>query len=444
MQMIEKLKKKIVIIATIATFALMAFLLVIINTINYSAVVSEADKVLDMLSRPGESFFADEDRPDGNRGPGDRNRPENEHQTPTGEKREGKKPETSREDGSRMPRGMSPEVPYESRFFTVLVDDNGELVESDVSRIVSVDSDSVKEYLNEALNSSGDKGFVNSFRYKKIAEDGMTRIMFLDCGRKLNAFYRFMWVSIAIGLFGCLIVFIIMIFVSRQLVKPIAESYERQKRFITDAGHEMKTPITIISVNTDLLEDEIGENESIKDIRLQTKRLTALTNELVYLSRIEETENKIQKKEFTISDIVNETASEFAPSADAGNINYEYTVEPDIRIKGSDEMMRRLISILLDNAIKYTPQNGRINLNLNYDKKTVVLKIVNTVDEDIPEEDIKHLFERFYRTDESRNSETGGHGLGLSIANAIVDAHGGKITAACNNKEFEINVILAQ
>ena len=444
MQMIEKLKKKIVIIATIATFALMAFLLVIINTINYSVVVSEADKVLDMLSRPGESFFADEDRTDGSRGPGDRNRPGKKHQTPIGEKREGKKPEDFGEGNRGMPGGMSPEVPYESRFFTVLVDDNGELVESDVSRIVSVDSDSAKEYLNEALNSSRDKGFVNSFRYKKIAEDGMTRIMFLDCGRKLNAFYRFMWVSIAIGLFGCLIVFIIMIFVSRQLVKPIEESYERQKRFITDAGHEMKTPITIISVNTDLLEDEIGENESIKDIRLQTKRLTALTNELVYLSRIEETENRIQKTEFTISDIVNETASEFAPSADAGNIYYEYTVEPDIRIKGSDEMMRRLISILLDNAIKYTPQNGKIYLNLNSDKKTVVLKIVNTVDEDIPEEDIKHLFERFYRTDESRNSETGGHGLGLSIAKAIVDAHGGKITAACNNKEFEINVILAQ
>lgn len=442
--MIEKLKKKIVIIAAIATFALMTFLLVIINTINYSAVVSEADKVLDMLSRSGESFFADEGRPDGSHGPVDRNRTEKNNQKPKGEMREDKNHEAHKEDGSGMPRGMSPEVPYESRFFTVLVDDNGELVESDVSRIVSVDSDSAKEYLDKALNSSSDKGFVNSFRYKKIAEEGMTRIMFLDCGRKLNAFYRFMWVSIAIGLFGCLIVFIIMIFVSRQLVKPIAESYERQKRFITDAGHEMKTPITIISVNTDLLEDEIGENESIKDIRLQTKRLTALTNELIYLSRIEETENRIQKTEFSISETVNETASEFSVSADAGNIKYEYAVEPDIRIKGSDEMMRRLISILLENAIKYTPQNGRISLTLNADRKTVILKIVNTVDEDISEESLKHLFERFYRTDESRNSETGGHGLGLSIAKAITDAHGGKIMAACNNREFEIKVILTQ
>lgn len=429
MQVIEKLKKKIVIIASGATFALMAFLLIIINSINYSVVVSEADKVIDMLSKPGASFFEgterNNERPEHYKTPGKINR----------EGHRGKMPE--------MPGGMSPEVPYESRFFTVLVDNDGELVESDVSRIISVDDDSVKEYLSKALNSENERGFVDSFRYKKVNEDGRTRIMFLDCGRKLNAFNRFMWISIVIGLFGCLIVFIIMLFVSKQIVKPIAESYEKQKRFITDAGHEMKTPITIISINTDLLEDDIGENECLNDIRQQTGKLAGLTNELVYLSRMEETENRIQKTEFSVSNAVNETADEFAVAAEAGKIDFEYSAEPDISLKGSEEDIRRLISILLDNAVKYTPQGGKILLKLYSDKKSAVLKVTNTTGERISEESMRHLFERFYRTDESRNSETGGHGLGLSIAKAIVDAHGGRISAECCNNEFEITVILA-
>ena len=263
--MINKLKRKFLITGTVFMFLLMSVLVFAMNIVNYREVTADADSVLDVLTSGNMPFFEHKH---------DRERPERIEKF--------------------IPRDMSPEVPYESRFFIVRVSSDGEIIQSDLSRIVSVDDDSAKEYINEAMESGKTRGFIDSFRYLKTADDNETKILFLDCGRKLDSFMSFLWISVIVGLAGCVIIFIAFIFTAGKIVAPIAESYEKQKRFISDAGHEIKTPLTIINANVDLLESD-GEKEELTDIRQQTERLTQLTNNLILLSKMEEAENTISK-----------------------------------------------------------------------------------------------------------------------------------------------------
>lgn len=218
-------------------------------------------------------------------------------------------------------------------------------------------------------------------------------------------------------------------FLSARIVKPIAESYEKQRQFITDASHDLKTPITIIDADASVLEMEVGENEWLTDIQKQTKRLTDLTNNLVFLSRMEENENHFQMIEFPLSDVIVETAQSYEALAHAQGKTFTLQVEPLISFCGDEKAFRQLTALLLDNALKHSDENGTILLALKKADRSVRLSVYNTC-ASIPQEDLTQLFDRFYRTDKSRNSQTGGHGIGLSVAKAIITAHKGSISAA--------------
>ena len=398
--MINKLKRKFLILGTVFMFILMSVLVLIMNLVNYHEVVSETDSVIRMLAQPNLPLFIGQTPPDG----------------------EGSV-------NSFIPPGMSPEVPYESRFFIVSASTDGEIIKSDLSRIISVDEDSAAEYIDAALKSSRDRGFIGNFRFLKTTDDSGTRIIFLDCGRKLDQFRSFLWISVIVGLCGCLIVFLAFVFTAGKIVAPIAEGYEKQKRFISDAGHEIKTPLTIINANVDLMELD-GEKEELTEIREQTERLTGLTNDLIMLSKMEEAEHTLQKIAFPLSDLVGETAASFRAPAAARGIELQTDVTPNITLNGSPDSIRRLVSVLLENAVKYAPEGGKISLSLVSRKKQSLLSVENDAAERISDSDLVHIFDRFYRADASRNSSTGGHGIGLSIAKAIVEAHGGSISAS--------------
>ena len=393
--MIRKLKRKFIALALTALFVLLAVIVLGMNLLNYRSVIKEADSTLELLS-----------------------------------KYQGRFP--SFEGGRPMwlPKGMSSEIPYESRYFSVVVDEDGTATFADLNRI-TIEWDKAIEYGISAIEEDRDSGFIGDFRYMRINEDSNTRVILLDCGRKLDLFHDFVKFSILISLIGYAVTALIICLLAGRFVRPVAESHERQKRFITDAGHEIKTPLTIISANVDVLQMDLGdENDCLKDIRQQTERLTGLTNDLVYLSKMEEASASLPMVDFPVSEIVSDTAAPFRTLAETQGKFLRCEVQPLLTLCGNDKAFSRLVSILLDNSIKYSPQEGEIELRLEKQGRRLVLCVRNQSIAPIQEDSLKHVFDRFYRADASRNSETGGHGIGLSMAKAIVEDHGGKIAAA--------------
>lgn len=403
--MIKKLRRKFIALSTAALFVLLAGIVAGMNVINYHAVISEADKTLTLLVH-----------------------------------NQGKFPGSSGNKGNRPPPDMPPELPYETRYFSVLFDASGQVIRTDTTRISAVDDEAAVEYAEEAIQRGESQGFIDTYRFAYSDEGTGTRIAFLDCRRKLDSFYMFWYISMGMALAGFVVVFILFVFLSGRIVRPIAESYEKQKRFITDAGHEMKTPLTIIHANADILEMELGENESLQDIQQQAKRLSELTNDLVLLSRMEEADNAMPMIEFPVSEVIADAALPFKTLAQQQDKAWICSIQPMLSLYGDDKAIQKLVSVLMDNALKYSPAGGTISLQCFKQAKTLHLTVWNTTESALSREDLEHIFDRFYRTDLSRNSKTGGYGIGLSIAKAIVTAHGGRIQASAPDEHtFQIN-----
>ena len=393
--MIQKIRIRFIAVAMAALFVLLAVIVTGMNIINYNAIIRDADIKLKMLSQNQGSFpeFAP-----GKRWP--------------------------------IPSGMTPETPYELRYFSVVLTQEGELVKSDTSRIKAIDSTAAVQYANKALQEKATRGFIDNYRFFLSTEGRTLRITFLDCSREVFSFRSFLFSSICMALGGYLAFFFVILFFSNRITKPVTESYEKQKRFITDAGHEIKTPLAIIKADVDVLEMEYGENEWLDGIQSQVTRLASLTNDLVYLSRMEESETRLQMIEFPFSDVVGEAAQAFHAMAQAQGKEFRCSIEPMLSLTGNEKSIRQLVSILLDNAMKYSPPGGCIALAVRSQNRSICLSVYNTASSPIEKQNLPHIFERFYRMDSSRSSQTSGYGIGLSVAKAIVSAHGGKITAA--------------
>lgn len=392
--MIRSLKQRFILLTMASLLVLLAVIVVGMNMLNYQSVIAETDEVLSLLVQNKGSF-----------------------------------PEFIPDNKGRFPFGMSPETPYESRFFSVLMHPDGEIVHTDTGKISSVDAETAISYASYVVESGNKSGFIGIYRFIRDDNERMTRIIFLDCGRRLETYQTFLISSIVMALAGYLIVFIVVVILSGKIIRPIAESYEKQKRFITDAGHELKTPLTVINANVDLLEMEIEENECLSDIRLQAEKLRSLTSDLVMLAKMEEYDKSLPMIDFPISEIAADLVHSYEKLAESQVKNFTYRIQPMLTLKGNDKSVERLINILLDNAFKYSPVCGNIHIDLSKQAKTIVISVYNTTKTIVEKEHLVHVFDRFYRTDSSRNSETGGHGIGLSIAKAIVDAHNGKIQA---------------
>lgn len=404
--MIKKLRIKLIAASMASLFLVLFVIEGIVGVLNYKKIVNDADHILEVLEENAGKFPP--------KFTGDR---------------KGERPK------------MSLEIPYESRYFSVLLDENGNVILTDTSKIVSVDTEKAIEYASEIWERKTEKGFLDEYRYWKCSYNGEVRIIFLDCRRQLDNFQNFLLTTFGVSSIGLFAVFVLMVYLSARIVKPFSDNYEKQKRFITDAGHELKTPLTVIEADTEILEMDFGENEWLLDIQGQTKRLEDLTNALVVLSRVEEGTNREMKIELPLSDIVEEVCHAFQAPAKVQGKSLNSTIASMISMKGDEKAIRGLITILLDNAVKYTNENGYISVGLEKKKNRIYLSVFNTT-EYISKEQISHLFDRFYRTDSSRNSQTGGYGLGLSIAAATVESHRGKIIAETKDeKSLRITVV---
>jgi len=404
--MVNKLRKKFVITAMLSLLVILIIMIAVINIANISQSVRDADNLLQILTT-NNGFF-----------PGMLK--DNNNQQP---------PKPDRPLGFEHLNNMrSMEMPYQTRYFWVRFDSSGNILEVDVDHIASVTEDTAKEAATEVYSRGRNKGFYRSFRYRLGSNSDDTKILvFSDLSTSLVNVYKLLLQSLLIGLFTLIAMFVLVFLFSGRAVAPAVESIEKQKRFITDAGHELKTPLAIISANIDVLELESGKSEWTDSIRNQVKRMNSLVKNLLTLSRMDEERMHVVYSDFDMSNTVKETASSFEAIAESSSKDYRMNIEEGIHITGDKNAINQLTSLLLDNAMKYSDDKGSKNVFLTKDKN-ITLEVSNTTDS-MPTGNLDRLFDRFYRADASRSREKGGYGIGLSVARAIAQSHGGDIQA---------------
>jgi two-component system sensor histidine kinase CiaH len=324
---------------------------------------------------------------------------------------------------------MNEETQFETRYFIVKINEDSSIREIDTSHS-AVTSEDAANYAHEIISEGKHSGYEDNYKYAVVDEPYGKMLVFLDCRSQITTATIFLFTSVVVALATLLLLFIPVSIFSKIAIKPIVDSIEKQKLFITDAGHEIKTPLAIISANADVLELMNGKNEWITSIRNQTMRLDKLVKNLLTLSKIDEGNIKMAFTEFDLSEVVYDTASSFEAIAEAKNKKFYMDICPSLKIYGDEGSIWQLVSTLVDNALKYSNEEGTIKISLHPSKKGVKLEVFNTTDliEDYSKENLNKLFHRFYREDSSRSRDTGGYGIGLSIAKSIVEAHHGKIS----------------
>lgn len=404
--MIYKLRRKFILISTVAVLSVIALVFGVILALNISSMNKNMDILADRVSEGGGRFpgsFGEIISPD-------KTPPKNEQNF----------------------EFITPETPFSTRHFTVFFNKKGEVEQTFTESIYVIDENTAIEYAEKALNEDNERGWISNYRYKIFYTNIGYGVVFVDGSMSRSVMMQSTMIA-GFVLLGCAALVLILIFLlSQKAVKPIAESYEKQKQFVTDANHELKTPLTLILTNVEIAELELGKNEWLDDIRSEGNRMTELVNHLVALSRMDEECPQMNMEEFLLGKLVSDTVSEFEPLAkDRGKI-ITASIDNSITYSGDKALLYRLIGILMDNAIKYCDQDGEISVALRRNRR-IVLTIENTYSA-VSEIELNRLFDRFYRADKARTF-TGGYGIGLSMAKAIVEKHKGEISAYKKDSE---------
>ncbi len=410
--MIRTLQKKFVITAMIAITALLLVLLGAINVVNIGIVGNDTEKTLRMIAE----------------NQGDIHNLNMQPGIPNGDTAEGELPQPP----DRPDNGGGPKNDYDtfmsSTFFTVSYDSDGAVLYTDVSRTSTVSEAAAQEMAQEVRNGAAE-GKTGKYRYR-IAEsrDGGSVVVFLDTSNEILSYLRVLFLSAAIGFVSWGLMLILVILLSKRAIRPIAESMEKQKQFVTNAGHEIKTPLAIIQSNTEAMELYTGENKWSRNIKEQTQRLSGLMQELLTLARMDEGGVQIHAEEFSLSELLREQAAEFEQPMENKRITCRTRIASGVILYADKKHIEQLISILLDNAVKYTEESGSMELLLEKRDKRILMQVKNTC-EKLPEVPAEKLFDRFYRADAARTQKNGGYGIGLSMARMLVSSNHGTITA---------------
>lgn len=419
--MLKTLRNKFIKIAMLSVAAVLVVIIISINFANYIQITKTSNTKISLIAQNDGIFpnlSNDKDSPD-------KNIPNK------------KRPQTKDELMERE-RKLPLESSFDTRYFTVLMRNDGTVISVDTGKISAVSTSTAKSYAIMLYKDEKSKGYLQQYKYKSFVKEGETSsnilYVFLDCERELDSFWNTIFASIFISVISYIIIFYMVCHFSKKILKPVAESYEKQKRFITDASHEIKTPLTIIDANTEIIEMTMGENDWTISTKKQIKRLTDLTEKLIFLSRMDEENTRLEMEEFSLSEALLDTIHPFSSVAKAKGKTLTYDIISDINYYGDEKNIRQLISILLDNALKYSNENGEISIKLYTLGKNKIITVWNSV-ENISSGKHDELFDRFYRLDESRNSQTGGFGIGLSVAYAIVKAHKGTIKAKSDDEK---------
>lgn len=315
-------------------------------------------------------------------------------------------------------------------FFVIMADDKGNYLSSLNNDALT--EDTAQHYIDTILNHKKSIGMTDNFSYCTKKKSNGTLMVLTDRTAEINIMNKLKRTTFFIGMISVILLSAAAYFLSGLIVKPIKDTFEKQKQFISDASHELKTPLTVISTNADVLFGEIGDNKWLNYIQDQTTRMNVLVNELLDLSRLENKTSNFIKSEFDLSQAVTNAALPFECQAFESNKNFVLNIDSGITVIGSEQHIKQMTGIFIDNALKYSKDGGTVRVSLSKEDGKTVLSVYNT-GAGVKDSEKDRLFERFYRSDESRNRTTGGYGLGLAIAKSIIDKH--KFKIAVENEE---------
>ncbi len=383
--MIEKYQKRFIKIMMLSIFIVLMIIESAVNLINIWSVVSSANGKIDYLVLNG-GFFDE--------------KPKNEF-------------------------GMEPhKSPFDFQYFSVFLNQDDEVTQIITSHFLPV-SDNQMLMLTQKAISHQKNGWASGFQYRICEIENGKMILFVSIQSQLNSLKTFFLTSVMIVGLALLFLFVLVTMASKKAISPLAQAMEKQKRFISDASHEIKTPLAIISANNEVLSMEIGDNEWIQSNQKQIHRLNELISKLLILTKMDENIN-IQPIEINLSECLENTISSFKPLMEHKSISCSKNIKENLILSADAQSIQTLINILLDNAIKYCSKPYQIDIKAYSHAKKCCLEVYNSA------QNIDHVsdwFERFYRGDSSHSSHIQGQGIGLSIAKAICEAHHGTISA---------------
>lgn len=390
--MTPKMQKSLVRNSFLALFLVLAIILSGMFSFSYQRLQQSSDKILDWLSKNRESFQYI-DKADASSGE-----------------------ET---------------VFSHPFFFSVIVDSTtNEMLQISPPQVSQEFIATAEEMTQSVVKDNDTRGFVQSYRY--IREQGKPdhfHILFLNCEKDLEEFNKIFFRGIVLSLIGLVVAVSIITATYRRAMHVVSESSEKYRRYLTDSGHEFKTPIAIILADVDVLEMELKHNEWVRDIRTQAMRLDRLTSDLGLLAQMEQGSAPIQMIDFPVSDVISEAAASFRAMAASRGLELELQIQPMLSMHGNDQAIEQLATIMMDNALKYAAPESKIVLKFALENSALHLSVYNKTEFNVAKETAELLFDRFYRTESVKDSGKKGSGIGLSLAKAIVNAHNGKIRA---------------
>ncbi len=422
----RRLRRKFILVAMGAVTVVLTLIIAGINIVNYSHVCKMADARLDYI-------LAGKDGIDW----GDESKAEPANGKDAGDSQAGVR--------IRHFEGMTAESPFDTRYFTVTID-AGQVADVNTARIAAVGAKRAASIAARLHAKGWTSGFSGNYRYTTDVQDDEITYVFVDCSRELASFHSFLSASVAISCIGWLAVLAIVAGASGAVIRPMVESYSKQKRFITDASHEIKTPLAVIDAANEVQEIESGESEWTQSIHEQVARLTALTERLVFLARMDEGSAGFTMATIDLSEAVDTAATPFESVAVSRGKRLSTSIACGVRAHADAAAVAQVVELLLDNATRYASEGSVIELSLRavsrvQGKGATELVVSNAVDE-LPEGDLDRLFDRFYRADVSRSSKTGGSGVGLSVVRAIAEAHGGSASVCGHGNQITFTVRL--
>ena len=413
--MIKKLRIKLILITMISVIAVLAIIMTTINVSNYVKTTNDIDSIMDKLIEHGGSFddFIPNDSMNNNR-----IRINNDSTSPF------------------RPGEMGRETPFETRFFVVTYSFVDDTTTVNVKNI-SIEEDEALSLSNSVLNK--ERGYKNYYRFRVVKDVDKISVYFVDSETRLTQITTFLNLSLLISFISIVIVFIFIFLLSKKIIKPISDAYERQKRFINNAAHELKTPLTVISANNEMIEISSGENELTIGINKQISRMNNMVKNLSTLAKIDDT-FEISKKKINIVETLDDILESVNELFKSKNIEIIKEYDTELIFSGDEGLIRQLFSIILDNAYKYAKTYLKVNAIISGSK--INISFINDSN-NIEEGNLDKCFERFYRFDEARATGVEGSGIGLSIAKEIIMLHKGDIHAIGHkNNIFEIKIIL--